>query len=222
VANWALVIGVDQYWTPAACLRGAVRDALEMRAWLLSAEGGNVPADNLFLLLSPAADSAKVDISPVPSATRDNIVLILDDLLQASGGQGERFFFYFAGHGATARIDFSNQDSIVPTDFTPRLTAKAIPLRSIFEHLQASQFGEQFFFVDACRNIPWEKEEREFRVGPLDVPRRPEPPVPPQFIMYATAPLLRALYPGPPGRAAGRGPGQGLGRPGAGVRATLG
>jgi len=192
MANWALVIGVDQYWAPEACLRGAVRDALEMRSWLLSSAGGDVPTENLFLLLSPTPDSPEFDISNVAPASRDNIVLALDDLLQASGGQGERFFFYFAGHGATARIDFSNQDSIVPTDFTPRLTAKAIPLRSIFEYLQASQFQEQFFFVDACRNIPWEKEEREFRVGPLDVPRRPEPPVPPQFIMYATAPLLRA------------------------------
>ena len=193
MANWAIVIGVDQYWNPGACLRGAVRDALRMRAWLLSGDGGGVPAENLTLLLSPAADSPEVDITGVIPATRDNIVLALDDLLQASSGQGERFFFYFAGHGATARIDFSNQDSIVPADFTPRLTSKAIPLRSIFEYLQASQFGEQFFFVDACRNIPWEGEEREFRVGPLDVPRRPQPPVPPQFIMYATAPLLRAV-----------------------------
>lgn len=196
MANWALVIGVDQYWAPEACLRGAVRDALRMRTWLLSSEGGDVPAENLFLLLSPTPDSPQININrssgEVRSATRDDIVLALDDLLQASGGQGERFFFYFAGHGATARIDFSNEDSIVPTDFTPRLTAKAIPLRSIFEYVQASRFEEQFFFIDACRNIPWEKEEREFRVGPLDVPRRPEPPVPPQFIMYATAPLLRA------------------------------
>ena len=27
MANWAIVIGIDQYWTPAACLSGAVRDA---------------------------------------------------------------------------------------------------------------------------------------------------------------------------------------------------
>jgi hypothetical protein len=199
MANWAVVIGVDQYWTPEACLRGAVRDALKMQEWLLSADGGNVPAENLSLLLSPAEGEAELDISEATGAsgstpaTRDNIVLALDELLERSKGRGERFFFYFAGHGATARIDFSNQDSIVPADFTPRLTSKAIPLRSIFEYFQASQFAEQFFFVDACRNIPWEKEEREFRVGPLDVPRRPQPPVPPQFIMYATAPLLRAL-----------------------------
>jgi hypothetical protein len=205
VANWAVVIGVDEYWTPKACLRGAVRDALKMRDWLLSAGGGNVPPENLILLLSPVAGGAQVDITDLPDhgeltpATRDQIVLALDDLLAGSGGQGQRLFFYFSGHGATARIDFSNQDSIVPTDFTPRLTSKAIPLRSIFEYFQASQFKEQFFFVDACRNIPWEKEEREFRVGPLDVPRRPEPPVPPQFIMYATAPLLRALERRQPG-----------------------
>lgn len=199
MANWAVVIGVDQYWTPEACLRGAVRDALKMRDWLLAPDGGNVPVGNLTLLLSPAAEGSEVDIMDPPGdgevtpATRDEIVLALDDLMAKSKEQGERLFFYFSGHGAAARIDFSNQDSIVPADFSPRLTSKAIPLRSIFEYFQASQFTQQFFFIDACRNIPWEKEEREFRVGPLDVPRRPQPPVPPQFIMYATAPLRRAM-----------------------------
>jgi hypothetical protein len=30
LANWAIVIGIDKYSKPAACLRGAVRDAIAM------------------------------------------------------------------------------------------------------------------------------------------------------------------------------------------------
>lgn len=53
MANWAIVIGIDKYWTPSACLSGAVRDALRMREWLLEADGGGVPPANHLLLLSP-------------------------------------------------------------------------------------------------------------------------------------------------------------------------
>ena len=43
VANWAIVVGIDRYWSEGAHLRGAVRDALAVREWLLDPAGGDVP-----------------------------------------------------------------------------------------------------------------------------------------------------------------------------------
>jgi hypothetical protein len=111
-------------------------------------------------------------------------------LLRRSGGQGERLFFYYSGHGLTQRRDFSNENAIIPSDFSDVLTTKALTLRSIFELFQATQFREQFVIIDACRNIPW---EQEFRVGDYPKPRKPTPPVPPQFVMYATSPGIKAI-----------------------------
>src|SRR5262245_7100835 len=191
MANWAIVIGIDQYWTPEACLRGAVRDALNMREWLISVEGGAVPSRNLTLLLGPSQTSppppAGVQLLP---ASSDMAINAVEQLLQRSGGQGERFFFYYSGHGLTSRMDFSNENGIILSDFSDELTRNSLTLRSIFELFQATQFQEQFFIIDACRNIPW---EREFRLGEYPNPRKPSPPVRPQFIMYATSPGVKAV-----------------------------
>jgi hypothetical protein len=51
--NWAIVIGVDEYWSEGAHLHGAVNDALAMREWLLDPVGGAVPEEQLLLLVSP-------------------------------------------------------------------------------------------------------------------------------------------------------------------------
>ena len=58
MANWAIVIGINQYWKPEACLKGAINDARKMCEWLLRVDGGAVPPRNLYLLLTdPVVDS---------------------------------------------------------------------------------------------------------------------------------------------------------------------
>src|SRR3954447_6831325 len=57
MSNWAIVIGIDKYWTDSANLRGAVRDALAMREWLVDPAGGGVPPGNPApLLRRPAGE----------------------------------------------------------------------------------------------------------------------------------------------------------------------
>src|SRR5687767_15056994 len=125
MGNWAIVIGVDKYWHSNACLRGAVNDALHMREWLLDPRGGAVSPPNLTLLLAPHGSAPPPGVIWT-EATRDNIILAIEQLLQRSAGVGERFFFHFSGHGLAARINFSNQSAIVPTDFTDILHDKAL------------------------------------------------------------------------------------------------
>jgi hypothetical protein len=199
VTSWAIVIGIDGYWTERAWLRGAVRDAVKMRDWLVSPAGGGVPEENLTLLTRPLPRRRRPKGSL--DATKDSITLAIAELVKKSGGVGERLFFYFAGHGLTARIDFSDEPTLVAADFNDVLTDNSISLRSLWEFFETTQFGDQFLFVDACRN-PW---SGELVVGRWTLPgsRRPGQEPVQQFILYATSPGLRAAE--LPGRGQERG-----------------
>lgn len=195
MANWAIVIGINQYWKPEACLKGAINDARKMCEWLLRVDGGAVPPRNLYLLLSPKPDDSdeiagiRLRNVQLGEATHTSVIKSIETLLQRSGGQGERLFFYFSGHGIASRISFSNENAITFSDFTNQLTTNSLTLRSLFELFQGTQFREQFFFIDGCRNIPWKKE---YRLGEYPNPRPQTSTVPPQFIMYATSPGVKA------------------------------
>ena len=195
MANWAVVVGIDRYWSEAAHLKGAVHDALAMREWLLDPAGGDVPADNLQLILAPGPNS------PAPEAgvewvlgTKANIIVAINDLMQLSGGKGDRLYFYFAGHGLTARVSNRDESALLATDFTSINTDNSIALRSLWEYFETTQFEDQFFFVDACRNVPPWGEGAEFELGRWTLPRSRDPGLPPvqQFILYATSPKLKA------------------------------
>ena len=129
VENWALVVGIDKYWSDGAALHGAVRDALRMREWLLDGAGGGVPAEHLVLALAPR-DDERPDL-PFVEATKDRIMIAINDLLSMSGGKGERLFFFYAGHGLTARVDNRDENALVASDFNAVNTDNSIALRSL-------------------------------------------------------------------------------------------
>ena len=196
MANWAVVVGIDRYWSEAANLRGAVRDALSVREWLLDPAGGNVPTENLQLVLAPGPNSPPLDpdLAQLPVATKANITVAISNLIQLSGGKGERLYFFYAGHGLTARVSNRDESALLATDFTSVSTDQSIALRSLWEYFETTQFADQFFFVDACRNVPPWGEGSEFEIGRWTLPRTRDPGAPPvqQFILYATSPKLKA------------------------------
>ena len=196
MSNWAVVVGIDRYWSDGAHLRGAVRDALSVRDWLLDPAGGNVPPENLQLVLAPGPSSPPLDpeLAQRPVGTKANITLAIDNLIQLSGGKGERLYFFFAGHGLTARVSNRDESALLATDFTRVNTDHSIALRSLWEFFETTQFDDQFFFVDACRNVPPWGEGAEFEIGRWTLPRTREPGTRPvqQFILYATSPKLKA------------------------------
>jgi hypothetical protein len=186
--RWAIVIGVDEYGADALRLAGAVDDALRFRDWVL-ADGG-VPEANLRLLVG----------DPVP--TKDNIVTAISEVVASAQG-AERLYFYFAGHGLTARVAGRDESALVTPGFDELHTDHSLAVRSLTEHFETTPFQDQFFFVDACRDIPW--ENREFEIGRWPVPRRRDPGAPPvqQFILYATSPGRKAKEVGFPGESQG-------------------
>ena len=60
--------------------------------------------------------------------------------IRRSGGKGERLFFHFSGHGITSRVGFSDENALVPADFSDLFTTRSLSLRSILEFFQSTQF----------------------------------------------------------------------------------
>lgn len=152
--NWAVVIGVDNY--PSATnlrLQGAVRDALAMTDRLLRGPDPLIAsASQIKLLLSPAEGSPKPpDSLTVLPATRKNIINEIKDVAQK--GNAGRLFFHFSGHGLLAP-GLAGGEAILPEEYEPDLPDQSIRLDGILDYLRIAKFDEQFFFIDACRNIP--------------------------------------------------------------------
>jgi hypothetical protein len=200
--NWAIVIGIDDYGDEKLELGGAVADAIRFRDWVIDDAGGNVPASNLRLLLGRRPDDAERSEGDVVP-TKDNIVTAINDVVTAIEGVPERLYFFFAGHGITARVANRDEGALVTPGFDELHTDHSLALGSLTEHFETTPFQDQFFFVDACRDIPW--EDREFEIGRWPIPRRRDPGKPPvqQFILQATSPGLTATELGWPDRAVG-------------------
>lgn len=186
--NWAIVIGIDQYWRPEACLKGAVNDAIEFGSWLV--KSGEVPERNVYYLLGVAEGRTLPPGPVILRPTHDNIVHVISQLALKSGLAGERFYLHYSGHGLSCQQDGRDEQALVPEDFTDTLTTKSLSLRSILDYFAATEFRNQLFFIDACRNIPW---EGKFRIGEWPLPRSRNPGAPvQQFVFLATSPGVKA------------------------------
>src|SRR5215216_3585503 len=197
MANWAIVVGINDYWDSGASLKGAVGDALRMVEWLRAPGGGNVPPQNLFLLTRPFPPPTPSPLHPLVNkrdATYDNLTDAITDLVNKSGGTGERLFFYFSGHGLINNQNLTDEQGLVMADFSDRRPDKAMTLSSITKFLGNANFAEQFFFIDACRNmLDW---KRSFVIGSYPFPGSPNPTLlqnVSQHLLYATTPRLRAV-----------------------------
>ena len=200
--NWAVVIGVDEYGPEVPTLSAAVADAELFSKWVTAEQGGNVPKENIRLLLGRAGgDGAAREGGDAP--TKDNIVTAINEVVTESCGRGERLYLFFAGHGITARVANRDEGALVTPGFGPLHPDHSLAIRSLTEFLETTQFEDQFFFIDACRDVPW--HDREFEIGRWPIPRRRDPGKPPvqQFILYATSPGLTAAEVGWPGEGVG-------------------
>jgi len=172
-----------------------------MREWLLDPVGGGVPKGNLSLLLAPS-EPVPEDLPTYVEATRLNIISEVNRLLQRSGAKGERLYFHYSGHGVTNRINYADEEVLIPTDFSDVDTGASLGLWSVIRRLQATQFLDQFFSIDACRNIPWEEE---FVTGSWPWPGKRDPALPAvqQYVLYATSPGVTAAEIGEAGNEQG-------------------
>ena len=188
--RWAIVIGIDEYRGGVPALSAAVSDAERFRDWVLSADGGNVPERQLRLLLG-RRDGTPGQSEQEP--TVGNIVAAINDVVGSCGNDPEALYFYYAGHGLRARVADRDEDTLATAGFDPvRRPEQSLAVRSLTEHFETTPFKDQFFFLDACRNLV--APERELAIGKWPIPRRRDPGKPPvqQFVMFATSPGLTA------------------------------
>lgn len=135
--SWAIVIGIDNYpaWPK---LQYAVRDAQAVRQLLVDKFAFN--AERIVTLTN--AD-----------ATRTGILAAFHDRLAHGGVQpNDRIFVFFAGHGATRKLN-SGRDLgyIVPYDSDPKQFATdAIPMTEIQNIAESLSAKHVFFVMDAC------------------------------------------------------------------------
>lgn len=200
----ALVIGIDGYGPEEWRLGGAVRDALEMSRWLTTA-GGVLPA-NLWLLLSPPAGAAPVELPEGVvlrgAATSPEIAGAIADLQNLQDGGG-RLWVYYAGHGASVR--WFPEPVLIPADVTDlqRQGQSLLGLSYISRSLVEARFAEQIFLIDACRDFALQSYRPPAilpAVGPYSPNGDPDAEIagerPLQYMLYSVAPGKRAAEAG--------------------------
>lgn len=137
----ALVVGIDAY--AAKPLTSAVHDATAFRDALVRLE--LVRDTNVVFLPNPGHQA------------------ILDALQEsyAGGSKIKRFYFFFSGHGCLGYVDAARSrthSAIIPVNFRDfaRDAGLLIDVDDLAERMQLAGPLEQFHFIDACRDMPYD------------------------------------------------------------------
>jgi len=126
--NWAIAIGINQYhfFQPLGC---AQADAEALKDFLVT-EGGFLPQKCILLTDS---SSPLGDRPTIP--TKENILLLLEDLAAACWQPQDRLWFFFSGYG----VNYNGQDYLMPVEGSPdHVEETGIELRRVMEILQVS------------------------------------------------------------------------------------
>ena len=113
--------------------------------------------------------------------------------MQPSDGEGERLYFFFAGHGLTARVANRDESALVTPGFDERQHRpldRAPLARGVLRDDASSRTSSSSSTPAATCRLG----RARVRDRPLDAPAPPRPGRPPvqQFILYATSPGLKA------------------------------
>jgi uncharacterized caspase-like protein len=155
----AVIVGIDAYQNEP--LTSAVRDALAFRKALIDFD--LTPAEEIRLLTSPKVTEA------LGEADSNSILRALQDFY-FRGDEINGFFFYFAGHGILAYSNAAKtlaRTALIPVDVRDlRADGKLLidfdELRQILEQTGPE---EQLYFLDACRDMPYERHPNVTELG---------------------------------------------------------
>jgi hypothetical protein len=143
----AVIVGIDAYKQQP--LTSAVNDANAVRDALIRL--GSLAERDVTLLTSKSR-------GPTRDAIRDALYAVYK-----SGDTYDQLYFYFAGHGLLAPADPARgvmHTAIVPSNVRD-LEVDADKLIDVIELVQYFQFAgprEQFFMIDACRDLVFDKD----------------------------------------------------------------
>ncbi|MEH2144955.1 caspase family protein [Nostoc sp.] len=128
---WAIAIGINQYqlFQPLSC---AQADAEALEDFLVK-EGGFFPKHCLIMTdTSPPIE----DRSTYP--TKQNILLLLEDLAATSWQPEDYLWLFFSGYG----VNYKGKDYLMPAEGNPELVQETgIELRSLMQSLQLAEMN---------------------------------------------------------------------------------
>lgn len=168
--DFAIIIGVSYRGLPE--LKATLRDATKFYEWVTSPTGGNVPEENVKLLLSDDPQHALIDDGKpdreMIEAAFSQLGLLWDDVCLRIG---RRLYFYFTGHGFGPSFDDVGM-LLATATAKPRSRLKhnigLHPYRSRFK--DDAPFDEVIYILDCCRDY-----ERVATIKPSPT-RRTKPP----------------------------------------------
>jgi len=163
--DYAIVVGIANYASYQA-IDAAEGDARDFARWLRDPQGGDLPEDNVSLVLSSDLPQQLRIGRPIRDDVEDEFIKLLNN---RTGRIGRRFYFYFSGHGCAPSYD---EIALIMAN-----SSKGVPNRNIGARLYATtlveraNFDELVFFLDCCRGV-------DDTVDPQQPPfRRPQPAV---------------------------------------------
>ena len=128
---WAIAIGINQYqlFQPLSCAQG---DAEALEDFLVT-EAGFLPKHCLLMTdTSPPIG----DRSTYP--TKENILLLLEDLAATSWQPEDYLWLFFSGYG----VNYKGKDYLMPAEGNPELVQETgIELRSLMQSLQLAELN---------------------------------------------------------------------------------
>lgn len=182
MSSSALIVGIDSYVQQP--LTSAVNDARSFKELLL--ELSLVPPENILMLTSPPTGDGR-------EAKRKNITDALYEFY-ARGDGIDRLYFFYAGHGLLAFADAARgrpHTLLMPAEIEDldRDGQFLIDIDEIIDRMKLNGPQEQFYFVDACRDLAY---ERHPDFGSLGWSGRPPGHARSQVILFAVSPLGKA------------------------------
>jgi len=162
----AILVGISRYSDQSfAPLNGPPNDVQRMRDWLLRADGGNVPVENILTLTSPTnfpADTDPNDWEPAEHHfQRAYARVVTDPQTRAPLRRDARLYLYFSGHGFSERRDQATQAAIFTANATRFLPSNICGTIFALAAREQALFKEIVLIMDCCRdaelNLPFSK-----------------------------------------------------------------
>jgi Caspase domain len=141
--DYAVVIGLNDY-KGLEPLKGPYNDAVAFKEWLLSSDGGDMPAGNCFFI---QAQTIGDETRPL----QYDIDKALNNIYTKGKTTGyRRFYFFFAGHGLGIRFD---ESALCLPEWSDTFRFNALSSNEYHRYIvESGLFEEVFFFMDSCRN----------------------------------------------------------------------
>lgn len=156
----AIVVGIDRY-AHFEDLEGAENDAHAMIEWLRDSAGGDVPPDQIDLIVSARYPGEDRPVAEDVYSAFERLIDLAED--RAPGPVGRRLYIFMAGHGFAPEL---RDAALLMANAKRRRYGHHVSGAKLGDHFaRGPYFEEVVLFMDCCRielvgtepaTLPWE------------------------------------------------------------------